>query len=66
MPDYIQKIDDVYNAYQLAKCNKENIAKAHQMLTKHILPKKRQGKIRTGNMYVTAPDGKIEYVRFGI
>ena len=65
LPDYTQKIDDLYNAYQFAKgasCNKENIEIAHEMLTKHILPANQQGKIIRGNMYVTTPDGKIEYV----
>ncbi len=32
------------------------------MLTQHILPITQQGKITTGNMYVTTIDGKIEYV----
>ena len=65
LPDYTKKIDDLYNAYQFAKiekCNKVNIAAAHAMLTKNILPKSKQGKIRTGNMYVTTTDGRIEYV----
>ena len=65
LPDYTQKIDDLYNTYQFAKiekCNKLNIAAAHAMLTKNILPKSKQGKIRTGNMYVTTTDGRIEYV----
>jgi Fic family protein len=65
LPDYTRKIDDLYNAYQFAKsskCNKENIALVHQQLTSNILPKSKQGKIRTGNMFVTTPDGKIEYV----
>lgn len=65
LPDYTRKIDDLYDAYQFAKtapCNQENINEAHRLLTKHILPKNRRGKIRTGNMYVTTPDGKIEYV----
>jgi Fic family protein len=65
LPDYTRKIDDLYDAYQFAKssvCNKENILAAHRMLTKHILPETNQGKYRTGNMYVTTPDGKIEYV----
>ncbi len=65
LPDYTRKIDDLYNAYQFAKassCNKENIALVHQQLTSNILPKSKQGKIRTGNMFVTMPDGKIEYV----
>lgn len=64
-PEYTRKIDDLYNAYQFAKtatCNAENILAVHQMLTKHILPKHKQGKIRTGNMFVTTSDGRIEYV----
>lgn len=65
LPDYTRKIDDLYNAYQFAKqsaCNQSNVEHAHQLLTQHILPTARQGKIRMGNMYVTTPDGKIEYV----
>lgn len=65
LPDYTRKIDDLYNAYQFAKtatCNAENILAVHKMLTKHILPESRQGKIRTGNMFVTTSDGRIEYV----
>lgn len=65
LPDYTRKIDDLYNAYQFAKaekCNQQNIESAHQILTQHILPENRQGKIRTGNMYVTTEDGRIEYV----
>lgn len=65
LPDHTQKIDDLYNAYQFAKthpCNRENLLAAHHMLTLHILPEARRGRIRTGNMYVTTPDGRIEYV----
>ena len=65
LPDYTRKIDDLYNAYQFAKtssCNKKHIEKVHKMLTTHILPKNKQGKERTGNMYVTTNDGRIEYV----
>jgi len=65
LPNYTLKIDDLYNAYQFAKTNqlnKNNLENAHQLLTKNILPKSRQGKIRNSNMYVTTPDGKIEYV----
>ncbi len=65
LPDYTRKIDDLYNAYQLAKtarCDGYNIALVQRILTKHILPEARQGKVRTGNMYVTTSDGKIEYV----
>ncbi len=65
LPDYTKKIDDLYDAYQFAKLNdlnKENIATIHSLLTKNILTTTHQGKIRAGNMYVTTPDGKIEYV----
>lgn len=65
LPDYTKKIDDLYNAYTFAKTNvmnKENIELAHKLLSKHIVAKHQQGKIRTQNMYVSTPDGKIEYV----
>lgn len=65
LPDYTRKIDDLYNAYEFAKsagCTAENISAVHRMLTRHILPENRQGKIRTGNMFVTTSDGRIEYV----
>ncbi len=65
LPDYTRKIDDLYNAYIFAQnnaLNKKNIAKAHQLLSKHIVAKQYQGKIRVHNMYVSTPDGKIEYV----
>jgi Fic family protein len=65
LPDYTRKIDDLYNAYIFAQnnpLNKKNIAKAHQLLSKHIVAKHFQGKIRIHNMYVSTPDGKIDYV----
>lgn len=65
LPDYTRKIDDLYNAYQFAKtstCNAENISAIQKMLTKHILPEGRQGRVRTENMYVTTADGRIEYI----
>ena len=65
LPDYTRKIDDLYNAYQFAKansCSKKNIEEVHKILTAHILPKSKQGKARTTNMYVTSNDGRIEYV----
>ncbi|MES2457272.1 MAG: Fic family protein [Bacteroidota bacterium] len=64
-PDYTQKIDDLYEAYSFAKENalhEENIRKAHQLLSRNILSKQLQGTLRTGNMYVSTPDGRIEYV----
>ncbi len=65
LPDYTRKIDDLYNAYTFAKSNElnqENVNAAHQLLTTHILSKHQRGKLRTQNMYVSTPDGKIEYV----
>jgi Fic family protein len=65
LPDYTKKIDDLYNTYTFAKTNvlnKKNIEKAHKLLSKHIVAKNWQGKIRKQNMYVATPDGKIEYV----
>ena len=63
LPDYTKKIDDLYNAYTFAKTNvlnKKNIEEAHILLSKHIVAKHLQVKIRTQNMYVSTPDGKIE------
>ena len=65
LPDYTRKIDDLYDAYTLAKTNalnEKNIVQAHKLSTKHILTAHQQGQLRTGNMFVTTPDGKIEYV----
>jgi fido (protein-threonine AMPylation protein) len=65
LPDYTKKTDDLYNAYIFAQTHAltpQNIAEAHRLLSKHILAKKYQGKYRTKNMYVTTPDGRIEYV----
>lgn len=64
-PDYTRKIDDLYDAYQFAKShalNQAHLEAAHGLLTRNILPAHRQGKLRTGMMYVTTPDGRIEYV----
>ncbi len=65
LPDYTKKIDDLYDAYTFAQNNllsKSNIAEAHKLLSRHIVAKHQQGKIRMHNMYVASPDGKIEYV----
>lgn len=65
LPNYTKKIDDLYSAYSFAKTNvlnKANTSKAHKILSKHIVAKQQQGKLRIHNMYVSTPDGKIEYV----
>ena len=65
LPDYTRKIDDLYDAYLLAQKNElnpKNIELVHSQLTKHILKKSKQGKVRASNMFVITNDGKIEYV----
>ena len=65
LPDYTKKIDDLYNAYTFATINvlnKANITEAHKLFSKNIVAKHQQGKLRVQNMYVSTPDGKIEYV----
>lgn len=64
-PDYTQKIDDLYEAYIFAQNNEinaDNLALAHSQITRHILNKMQQGKVRTGNMFVITKVGKIEYI----
>ena len=65
LPDYTKKIDDLYDAYTFAQSNElneRNIAMAHKLLSKHIVAKPRQGEFRNQPMYVTTPEGRIEYV----
>lgn len=64
-PDYTRKIDDLYSAYIFAQkneLNEPNVAQAHRLLSQHMLAKKWQGVFRNQNMYVSTPDGRIEYV----
>lgn len=65
LPDYTKKIDDLYDAYTFAKnhkINREHIAATHKILSRHLVAKQWQGKFRSQNMYVSTPDGRIEYV----
>ncbi|HEY9197184.1 MAG TPA: hypothetical protein VIM77_12995, partial [Mucilaginibacter sp.] len=65
LPDYTQKIDDLYDAYQFAQqspLNAQAVVNAHQIITRHILQHDRRGQSRAGNMFVITADGKIEYV----
>ncbi len=64
-PDYTRKADDLYAAYEFIDNHKltlENVQKAHAILSKNLLPKSRQGLIRTNPMFVINSDDKIEYV----
>ena len=63
-PDYTRKIDDLYNAYlfaQKTKLTADALPDAHAQLTRHILQKSQQGKLRTRNMFVITKDGKIDF-----
>jgi Fic family protein len=64
-PDLVQKPNDLYNAYLFAQKNtltKANFLKSHTLLAKHLLPKARQGVMRTGNMVVMEHNtGRIQY-----
>ncbi|HEX8460122.1 MAG TPA: Fic family protein [Segetibacter sp.] len=65
LADYTKKTDDLYNAYKFAETNnlnEKNISAAHKLLSKHLVSKNLQGKLRIQNMYVTTTEGKIEYV----
>ncbi|WP_298148565.1 Fic family protein [Flavobacterium sp.] len=65
LPDYTKKIDDLYSAYTFAKMNelnKAHISEAHKLLSQHLVAKHQQGKLRRQQMYVSTPDGRIEYV----
>ena len=51
----VQKPNDLYQAYLLAQqsnLNERNFIKAHQLITQHLLPKNKQGKLRNVNMVV--------------
>ncbi len=47
---------------QQIKFSSKALEQAHAKLTKHILQKSQQGKLRTGNMFVITENGRIEYV----
>jgi len=64
-PDYTRKIDDLYETYLFAQHNElnpRNLSLAHSKITKNILKKPQQGKIRVSNMFVITQNGRIEYV----
>ncbi len=64
-PDYTQKADDLYDAYNFIEehpLNLTNVQKAHAILSRNLLPKSQQGLIRTNPMLVINSDDRIEYV----
>jgi Fic family protein len=64
-PNLVQKPNDLYNAYILAQQNpltSENFLAAHNLITAHLLPPNKQGKLRTGNMVVMEHNtGRIQF-----
>lgn len=67
-PDYTRKADDLYSAYNFIDNHKltfENVQKAHSILSRNLLPKSQQGKVRNNPMFVINSNDKIEYVAAG-
>ena len=67
-PDYTRKADDLYSAYNYIDNHKltfENVQKAHSLLSRNLLPKSQQGKVRNNPMFVINSNDKIEYVAAG-
>ncbi|MCK5538284.1 MAG: Fic family protein [Bacteroidales bacterium] len=63
-PSYINATNDLYNAYIFAQNNnltKKNLLKAHKLLTKNLLLKSAQGKIRIHDELIYNEDGNILY-----
>ncbi|GIZ15059.1 Fic family protein [Capnocytophaga catalasegens] len=60
-----EKPNDLYNAYIFAQencLNKNNLLKAHKILSKNLLPKDLQGKIRKSDMIIQdISNGKVLY-----
>jgi len=55
LPNLTEKPNDLYEAYEFARDNKlslENFLKVHSIATKHLLPEKLRGVVRTGNMLI--------------
>lgn len=64
-PDYTQRADDLYEAYDFIdteKLNEQNLKTAHTLITKNILPKQHRGTYRNNPMYVIGADDQIDYV----
>ena len=67
-PDYTRKADDLYSAYDFIDNHKltfENVQKAHSLLSRNLLPKSQQGKVRNNPIFVINSNDKIEYVAAG-
>lgn len=64
-PDYTQRADDLYLAYNFIEENRltlSNVQKAHSILSKNLLPNSQRGLIRSNPMFVINSEDRIEYV----
>jgi Fic family protein len=64
-PDYTKRADDLFAAYAFMETNslsKENLLKAHEILSQNLLMQSQRGKIRNNPMFVLNEDDRIEYV----
>lgn len=55
LPNLTEKPNDLYEAYEFALDNQltlRNFTEAHRIATKHLLPEKQRGLVRTGNMLI--------------
>jgi Fic family protein len=67
-PDYTQKADDLYSAYEFIEKHEltlDNVQRAHAILSSHLLPRSQQGLIRPNPMFVLNNKDQIEYVAAG-
>ncbi|MEM7552053.1 MAG: Fic family protein [Bacteroidota bacterium] len=67
-PDYTQKADDLYSAYDYIDGHNltlKNVQTAHGILSANLLPKSQQGLIRPNPMFVLNSQDQIEYVAAG-
>jgi Fic family protein len=65
LKDLVQKPNDLYEAYIFAQNNiltKKNFFEAHKILSKHLLPLKSRGKVRTMEMLIMQHEtNRIQY-----
>lgn len=64
---YTQKADDLYSAYEYIDSHRpslDNTKKAHELITRNLLPTELQGKFRHNPMFVLNDEDKIEYVAY--
>jgi len=65
LPNLVEKPNDLYRAYVFAQQNHltaANFLQAHKLLATHLLPARKQGKLRTGNMVIMEHNtGRIQF-----